>query len=122
MIMEIIALLLIILAAILNAGMDTLYGNYESSIFKNFDAQFWNPYISWENKWKNGDRTQGERFLFSSTFLVPLTDGWHLLKTLMLLCLAGVLSLPINYSWYNGLIFLCVFCGTFEITLRIFRK
>ncbi len=38
------------------------------------------PYVSWVNKWKNGDPKQGEKFFGSSTFLVWTTDGWHAVK------------------------------------------
>jgi len=112
--------LLIVLAAMFNAGMDTLYGNFEGSIFKNLNPKFWNPYESWVNKWEHGDKAKGEKFFGSSTFLVFLTDGWHLLKTLMLLCLSAAVTLQL--SWIEGLIFLCLFCGVFEITLRNIRK
>ena len=49
--------------------------------------QFWDVKLSWRNKWKNGDPDQGERFLFSSSLLVWLTDGWHLFKMLQWLLL-----------------------------------
>lgn len=39
---------------------------------------FWNPALSWRNKWKNGDPAQGEAFLGSTSILIPFTDGTHL--------------------------------------------
>lgn len=44
--------------------------------------QFWNPEISWKNKWKNGDKSQGEKFFGSSSFLVWTADAWHGLKAI----------------------------------------
>lgn len=40
--------------------------------------QFWNPQISWRNKWAGGDPANGERFPLSSTFFVSITDAWHM--------------------------------------------
>lgn len=117
---NILTLLLIILAAFFNACMDALYSNFDGSIFKNLNPNFWNPYKSWVNKWKNGDKSQGEKFFGSSTFLVMFTDGWHLLKSGMLLCIAVAISLQL--TWILGVIFLSLFCGMFEITFRVIRK
>lgn len=41
---------------------------------------WWNPNISWKNKYKNNDPTQGPKFFGSTTFLVWLTDAWHFSK------------------------------------------
>ncbi len=43
------------------------------------NSKFWNPALSWVNKWKEGT-TNIERFWQSSRALVFLTDGWHLMK------------------------------------------
>ena len=50
-----------------------------------FDPIFWNPEISWANKWAWNEYGQmiGEKFPLSSTVLVFLTDGYHLLRTLV---------------------------------------
>lgn len=40
--------------------------------------QFWNPDISWTNKYKNNDPLQGKTF--RGKYLVFTTDGWHLMK------------------------------------------
>jgi len=50
-------------------GSETLFGKTE---------QYWNPAISWRNKWRAGDPAKGEKFPLSSTALVSLTDAWHL--------------------------------------------
>lgn len=76
------------LACVCNSIMDVLSTRYDVSIFGNYSNQlFWDWRISWRNKWKNGDILQGEKFLFSSTIFVFLTDAWHLFKFLMLLFL-----------------------------------
>ena len=43
------------------------------------DPNFWNPAVSWQNKWKNGDPLQGEAFPLSSTALAWTTDAKHIL-------------------------------------------
>lgn len=44
---------------------------------------FWHKHKSSANKWKNGDKKQGEKFWLSSTFLVAQTDAWHLFGAIM---------------------------------------
>jgi hypothetical protein len=81
-IFSIILFLLIIFISGFSEGlMDLLQFHYHSSIIKNFKNNiFWDPSISWKNKYKNGDPNYGEKFLFSTTLFVSLTDGWHLFK------------------------------------------
>ena len=45
------------------------------------DMNKWDPKKSWRNKWRNGDPSQGERFLGSSTVFVMFTDPYHGLRT-----------------------------------------
>lgn len=46
--------------------------------FPNANPQWFNPSISWRNKYRNGDRSQGNRFFLSNTVLVMTTDQYHL--------------------------------------------
>ena len=39
--------------------------------------QFWDYKISWQNKYKNGDPSQGEAFFLSTSAFVIFTDGYH---------------------------------------------
>lgn len=48
--------------------------------FPNINDQFFNPSISWNNKYKNGDEKQGDAFLGSSTIFVASTDAYHALR------------------------------------------
>jgi hypothetical protein len=67
--------------------MDTLSFHYSTSLFKDLDnQQFWDPSLSWTNKYEDPDHPEdgGERFPLASTSLVFLTDGWHLFKFLTL--------------------------------------
>lgn len=40
--------------------------------------QFWNPDISWKNKYKGGDPANGKTF--AGKYMVWTTDGWHMMK------------------------------------------
>lgn len=55
------------------------YGSFQK-VHPQANPQFWNPQLSWVNKYKNGDPAQGEKYLGSSTVFVPFQDAWHGLK------------------------------------------
>lgn len=80
-----LSFILVILAAIAKAVMDTVQFHYAQSVFRYDD--FWNAAESWKYKWKNGDKAQGEAFLWSSTLFVFLTDGWHAAQAVFLGCM-----------------------------------
>ncbi len=48
--------------------------------FPSMNDNFFNPSISWNNKYKNGDEKQGDAFLGSSTIFVASTDAYHALR------------------------------------------
>jgi hypothetical protein len=100
---EYIGLVCFVLAGISEGVMDTIQFHYTTSIFFNFKKQlFWDPEISWKNKYKNGDPKQGAKFPLSVTLLVGLTDAWHFFKLLRnLFIFIGVLflALPTNNFW-----------------------
>jgi hypothetical protein len=97
--------------------MDKLLFHYETSIFANYPKlrQFFDTFYSHKNKYKNKDHRQGRAFFGSTTFLVWLTDGWHLFKCAMLLCFAiaivfykpltnPLLDIFMFYVWF-GIVF-----------------
>jgi hypothetical protein len=43
--------------------------------------QFWNPAISWTNKYKNGNQADGPKYIGSTTIFVAPTDAYHSLRT-----------------------------------------
>ena len=113
-----ISILLLMFAGICNSIMDALKTRFNKSIFQGKKPATWiDPAISWPNKWKNGHRDEGERFLGSSTVFVFVTDLWHLAKMLMLLSimLAVVLYDPIIVWWIDWFILYCSFTIPFEI-------
>ena len=120
MISTLISFILIIIASVSNALMDVLSYRYERSIFANAkNQQFYNPAISWKNKYLNHDPEQGKAFVGSTTFLVGFTDAWHLAKTIMLLCFISAIVIgfglgawslfliPLLYMVYGTVFELC---------------
>lgn len=115
--------LFIILAAICNAVMDTLMHHYYKSIFKKYDPQFWNPYLSWKNKyvdWDGGDhRMKG---------FVQVSDAWHIFKTLMIVFICiSVASFPMmpqicisDSQFLNYSIYIAIFGVAWNISFNIF--
>ena len=93
------SLIILIFGTFWEASMDIVHSerNYKRSVWNRvanyFDRigwhslgqHFWDYRISWKNKWKNGDPTQGEKFFLSSRMLATYMDAWHLLKFIWLL-------------------------------------
>lgn len=46
--------------------------------FPNANPQWFNPAISWRNKYRNGDPNAGSKFFLSTSALVMFTDQYHL--------------------------------------------
>jgi len=76
---EILPVTTMFLAGALNGvNQDLLFHYYEfQNTFPNANPEFWDPSISWRNKYENGDPLQGEAFPGSSTIFVGVTDGYH---------------------------------------------
>jgi len=93
--MSILSITCWILAAICNAVMDTLTHHYPTSIFNDMNPKYWNPQISWKNKYLDGVKAFGPAFFLSTGILVAFTDGWHLFKSIMIVLLAlSVVTFP----------------------------
>lgn len=125
-----ISLLLIIFAGFLNSVMDVLFTRYDRSIFKGLNSDWWDPRRSWKRKWVlplepatkkwyyfGMDPEWKERFPFSTTSLVWITDGWHLAKALMLLSIMSsvVLYETIWSTWIDILIYYLAWTVTFTL-------
>lgn len=55
------------------------YPNFKER-FPNANDDYWDTAKSWKNKYKNNDPNQGSKFPLSTTSLVFLTDGYHLMR------------------------------------------
>lgn len=78
----IVSVLLFALSAFLKGICDTLQFHFYTSVFADKKPMFWNPQVSWRNKYKDYPTDPRPRFFGATTFLVALTDAWHLLDTL----------------------------------------
>jgi hypothetical protein len=117
-----LSIICIIGAAVSEAIMDKLLFHYNRSIFITYKKQqWWNPKLSWKNKWKNGNKEEGERFMLSSTLLVGLTDAWHFFKSIMivLLCIAIAVYVSYNQLFIYKLFEISVLGTVWNITFNI---
>lgn len=103
----IINLSIIALIGIAKGINDTLQFHYSDSVFSKLNPLFWNPSVSWKNKYVDADNGNLKpRFLGANTFLVSLTDAWHLFE-LIRNNLTALLPLSVFYffggtefAWY----------------------
>ncbi len=58
------------------------YNNGFKVHFPKINNQFWDPSVSWQNKYTNGNPDLGAKFPGSTTVFVCTTDGYHLLRAL----------------------------------------
>ncbi len=120
-----IVLLAIILAATCNAVMDTLAHHYGTSIFESLSVHYWYPNMSWNNKYKNKNVSEGLRFKFPFAWMANFLDGWHLFKMLMIIFIfIAIMFYKPHFHWaIEGAIFYIAWNGTFELFYqKIFIK
>jgi len=114
MVSLILCLSFLVLGSIANAVMDMISFHFDESIFRFKNRMFWNPAISWVNKWKDGDPNKGERFWGSSRWFVSLTDAWHRFKSFQLWSYAAAVAILIEIpKWPKA--------ASFIISLLILR-
>lgn len=107
-----------VLAGIANSIMDTVMFRYPSSIFNRYDANWWDPRVSWRNKWKNGDPTQGEKYWGSSRWFVRFTDAWHFYQGMMF---TGFIGAIVMYgTLFNFLLDFVILYLAFSVTFSVF--
>lgn len=76
------------------------YDAFEA-VFPNANAEYFDPQVSWRNKYQNGDPAQGPKYFGSTTFLVGTTDFYHAARTVSntSMILAAVFSPRDNLNW-----------------------
>lgn len=73
-----------LMSGMLDGTIESISFHYQSgfkSRFPNANNQFWNPELSWRNKYKNGDPAQGPKFTGSTTVFAFTGDAYHMLRT-----------------------------------------
>jgi hypothetical protein len=117
MISLVIGIILVSIAGMSKAIMDKLQFHYHKSMFKQdpvrYNQTFWDPTLSWSNKYKEGSMTE-PKFFGSTSYFVFLTDAWHLFQMLMLICLFIGVAIT---SFYSGSF---IFMMIKVIILRLF--
>jgi hypothetical protein len=110
-----VIVIFIIIAAICNAIMDTLWHHYDKSIFGDLNPMFWNPKVSWRLKYKDHKPTEGrikwDLGLFKINKPSAISDAWHIFKTANIISLISAISIaflniPIETPLHSFLDFL----------------
>src|SRR6056297_3018357 len=57
------------------------YHDQFSNTFPNNNPEYWDPDVSWRNKYENGIKEDGPAYFGSTTFLAWTTDGYHLMRS-----------------------------------------
>lgn len=68
-----------------NGATDVLQHHYSQSLnYFQTDPEYWNPKISWQNKYRDWPIDTRPAYPGAKTWLAWTTDGWHLGKTIQL--------------------------------------
>ena len=119
---------LILTASICNAVMDITSHKFHQSIFNSskFNPLFWNPSVSWKNKYINGDVNQGRKqwiiFGLKINIHPSFTDSWHLFKSIMIFCLMGAVVLYNSHGLIYDLGLFIIYGISWNITFSLFYK
>ena len=115
-------------SGVLDAVMDTLKDHYSISIFANENAKYWNPAISWKNKYVDFDPAKG--FIKWNVLGLEInkpvifTDAWHLAKFFRegynKLAIISVLFIAIQINIAIVAIFLLMLSITRNIAFDVF--
>lgn len=102
-------------SGLFDGAADMMRDKYSVSVFPQDNElllgrsrQFWNPYESWTNKYRNWPTDTRAAWPGAKTWSVSLSDGWHLSKTLHLKAAQAASVMyqpPIEYNWlpsYEG--------------------
>lgn len=121
-----ISLPFVIVAALCKAIMDKIQFHFNESVFKDSNRYFFDPELSWVNKYKNHSPSQGPKFFGSTTIFVMFTDAWHLFGSIQRLMwiLAIVLYKPTIAWWADGMILMASHMIVFHVlfTYAFMRK
>jgi hypothetical protein len=74
----------VFVSGMIDGTIETINYHYETgfkSRFPKANDQFWNPAVSWTNKYKEGNPSLGPKFTGSTTLFVCSTDAYHMLRT-----------------------------------------
>lgn len=121
-------ILSVIIAAIAWAVIDKPLFHWSSSIFSRLDPKYWQvlfPGESWLNKYKGRKYSRGPAFPGSTTWLVWLTDSFHLFKQIVIstVCIPPTLVVCMYFDWWAWWLVLLIWFGwnvVFAVTFHYF--
>lgn len=122
----ILVLFLISLAAISNSIMDKISFHFWKFRFKHLNRQWWDPQVSWKNKYIDKNPKKGFKYLdlkiFKIKYPIFLTDAWHFFQTLMLLFffLAMIVPDPESITRFNLIEKLLLYGTTYILVFNFF--
>lgn len=90
--------------------------------FPKASNEFWDPAISWKNKWKDNNPNNGPAFLGSTTIFVWTTDGYHLSRSLQKAFICSALVFKIGdrkQKWYMYFIDFAAFSIAYSIGFNL---
>lgn len=105
-----LSILFLGLAAFCNACMDVVSFHYDRSIFKNLNKQYFDPSVSWKNKYIKGEPINGRRTIFWGLINIhpAFTDFWHFAKSLMIILMCTALVFSLKCCIKNTYFLLCI--------------
>lgn len=73
----------VLVSGMLDGTKESISFHYQGfkRVFPKANDKFWDPCISWANKYKNNDPAQGQKFYGSTNLFVFTTDAYHALRT-----------------------------------------
>ena len=73
-----------LVSGMLDGSIESISYHYDNGFKRRLpkaNNQFWDPSLSWKNKYKNGNCELGPKFVGSTNVLAWTTDGYHMLRT-----------------------------------------
>lgn len=73
-----------LVSGMLDGTIESISFHYDNGFKKRFpkiNNQFWDPSVSWKNKYKEGNCAMGPKFTGSTNVFVCTTDAYHMLRT-----------------------------------------
>lgn len=94
---------LMFVAGACDGQVETLLHHYPAfkKTFPNVNDQNWNPNTSWKNKYKDGNKENGDAYFLSSTVLVSTTDAYHAFKMGQKACIFTAVAIDLCNKKYR---------------------
>lgn len=93
-----------LLSGMIDGTVESMNWHYEDGFKRRCpkaNNQFWNPAVSWKNKYKNHDPAQGPKFAGSTNVFVFTTDAYHLLRATSRTLNGFTLAFYINQGYHE---------------------